>query len=251
MARPVDVAMPRLGMAWERSLILWICLITWIGSAGDGHEIRCIRLGALRSWLLSAERSQPPTDRFEFRRGSTGEFREIPDSTHVSAATLRKQRVDRSPPRAPRTHSRGLHIVRSARHKAAPVTARSAYRRHAENGPYARSPLLVRHLQHRRHRASIHARAPRPAANVARPMRSNTAAIANGRGGHIRADRDEAWFAPEIVPKLDGYSLSAIARATGLSVSACSRIRSGSQVPHVRYWNELLSLVTELRSTWR
>jgi hypothetical protein len=35
--------------------------------------------------------------------------------------------------------------------------------------------------------------------------------------------RDEAWFRREIAPKLDAFSLKAIAAATGLSLAACSR----------------------------
>jgi len=56
-------------------------------------------------------------------------------------------------------------------------------------------------------------------------------------------ERDDAWFRREVVPKLDAYALSAIARATGLSLAACSRIRSGSQIPHARHWDGLLALV--------
>jgi hypothetical protein len=55
--------------------------------------------------------------------------------------------------------------------------------------------------------------------------------------------RDEAWFKREVVPRLDGFSLKEIASATGLSLVACSRIRSGSRVPHPRHWDSLLALV--------
>lgn len=57
--------------------------------------------------------------------------------------------------------------------------------------------------------------------------------------------RDEAWFAREVVPKLGSFALNAIARATGLSLAACQRIRIGSQVPHQRHWDALLALVAE------
>jgi hypothetical protein len=43
------------------------------------------------------------------------------------------------------------------------------------------------------------------------------------------ADHDAAWLLQEIVPKLDAYSLSRIAKATGLSLAASSRIRSGTR----------------------
>ncbi|MFY9719145.1 MAG: CRISPR-associated endonuclease Cas1 [Candidatus Cybelea sp.] len=39
--------------------------------------------------------------------------------------------------------------------------------------------------------------------------------------------RDGAWFRREVLPKLDAFSLKELAAATGLSLVACSRIRSG------------------------
>jgi hypothetical protein len=44
------------------------------------------------------------------------------------------------------------------------------------------------------------------------------------------------------MPKLDALSLSAIARATGLSLAICSRIRAGARVPHPRHWEALRKL---------
>ena len=87
------------------------------------------------------------------------------------------------------------------------------------------------------------------------PRRS--AAVNRARGeaiseGHRRnrtwarehpGQRDEAWFKREIVPKLDGFSLKEIGKATGLSLAACSRIRAGAKVPHPRHWEGLLALV--------
>jgi hypothetical protein len=57
------------------------------------------------------------------------------------------------------------------------------------------------------------------------------------------AARDAAWFLREVVPKLDGYSLSQISKATGLSLAACSRIRAGTRIPHPRHWAVLRRLV--------
>jgi hypothetical protein len=54
--------------------------------------------------------------------------------------------------------------------------------------------------------------------------------------------RDEAWFKHEITPKLDGFSLKEMGKATGLSLAACSRIRSGTKVPHPRHWEALREL---------
>jgi hypothetical protein len=54
---------------------------------------------------------------------------------------------------------------------------------------------------------------------------------------------DAAWFKREIAPRLDAFSLKEIAAATGLSLTACSRIRGGANLPHPRHWEALLSLV--------
>jgi CRISPR-associated endonuclease Cas1 len=55
--------------------------------------------------------------------------------------------------------------------------------------------------------------------------------------------RDEVWFKREIAPKLDAFSLKEIAKATGLSLAACSRIRACAKVPHPRHWERLLVLI--------
>jgi hypothetical protein len=54
---------------------------------------------------------------------------------------------------------------------------------------------------------------------------------------------DETWFRREVLPRLDGFSLKAMADATRLSLTACSRIRSGSRLPHPRHWEALVTLV--------
>jgi hypothetical protein len=59
---------------------------------------------------------------------------------------------------------------------------------------------------------------------------------------HGMQARDETWFRREVLPKLDGFSLKQLATATGLSLVACSRIRSGSRVPHPRHWFNLHAL---------
>lgn len=55
--------------------------------------------------------------------------------------------------------------------------------------------------------------------------------------------RDEAWFRREVLPKLDGFSLKEMADATGLSLAACSRYRTGARVPNPRHWEALRALV--------
>jgi CRISPR-associated endonuclease Cas1 len=60
---------------------------------------------------------------------------------------------------------------------------------------------------------------------------------------HGPEKRDKAWFDHEVFPKLDGFLLKEMADATGLSLVACSRIRSGARTPHLRHWEALLALV--------
>lgn len=52
-----------------------------------------------------------------------------------------------------------------------------------------------------------------------------------------------AEFAERVLPALRDVPLSAIQAATGLSLSACSRIRSRSLMPHARHWRALHDLV--------
>jgi len=63
------------------------------------------------------------------------------------------------------------------------------------------------------------------------------------------ATRDRARFLREITPKLDAFSLNAIAQCVGLSLAACSRFRADSRVPHPRHWEALVALVRACE-TW-
>jgi len=63
--------------------------------------------------------------------------------------------------------------------------------------------------------------------------------------GAQSAGRDRAWFQREIVPKLDAFTLAQIAKVTGLSLAACSRIRAGSRIPHPRHWAAFASLIED------
>jgi predicted Zn-ribbon and HTH transcriptional regulator len=56
---------------------------------------------------------------------------------------------------------------------------------------------------------------------------------------------DEAVFTIEILPRLQGVSLSVLAVATGLSQQYCSLIRRGLKVPHRRHWEILHELAEE------
>ena len=87
-------------------------------------------------------------------------------------------------------------------------------------------------------RASAHAGRRRGDANAEHHRRNHRWARELQSNG-----RDRAWFEREVVPKLAVYPLNALARATGLSLAACSRIRAGAQAPHPRHWGGLLALV--------
>jgi len=85
-------------------------------------------------------------------------------------------------------------------------------------------------------RASAQANAQRGEANAAH-HRSNRQWSKEHPG-----QRDRAWFLREVTPKLDAFSLAEIAKATGLSLAACSRVRAGTRVPHPRHWEAFLAL---------
>jgi hypothetical protein len=50
---------------------------------------------------------------------------------------------------------------------------------------------------------------------------------------------DRAWFVREVAPTLSTLSAHAIARATGLSVSHCAKVKNGERVPHSMWWAAL------------
>jgi hypothetical protein len=82
--------------------------------------------------------------------------------------------------------------------------------------------------------------------------RQRAAAIAEGHRRNREWKReqndvtyDKAWFRREVLPKLNEFSLSEIAVATGLSLAACSRIRAGQRIPHPRHWQGLIQLFAQ------
>jgi hypothetical protein len=83
-------------------------------------------------------------------------------------------------------------------------------------------------------------------ASAARRLAKN-AAIRNAEleweRKHDRCAFDPAWFLAEIQPALAVVTLTTIAKETGMSTSAASKIRSGKRVPHPRHWEALASLV--------
>jgi len=60
---------------------------------------------------------------------------------------------------------------------------------------------------------------------------------------HAGEPHDANGFAAEVLPGLAAVPLGAIVAATGMSVSAASRIRRGLLQPHPRHWDLLRALV--------
>ncbi len=58
------------------------------------------------------------------------------------------------------------------------------------------------------------------------------------------ADREPEIFRRDILPQLHDIPLSALVRATGLSLRYCSLIRRGDKVPHPRHWSAFAALGT-------
>jgi len=86
-------------------------------------------------------------------------------------------------------------------------------------------------------RATAHANAQRGEANSSHHRRNRQWA----KEHPVRPDR--TWFLREVTPKLDAFSLGEIAKATGLSLAACSRFRAGTRTPHPRHWKAFSALV--------
>jgi hypothetical protein len=53
---------------------------------------------------------------------------------------------------------------------------------------------------------------------------------------------DPHHYLAEVAPKLGQFTITRIARATGMSTSSASKIRSGKQLPHPRHWKALAEL---------
>ena len=67
-----------------------------------------------------------------------------------------------------------------------------------------------------------------------------------GVGGAVGVGVAADVLRPESeVCERDAFSLTEIAKATGLSLAACSRFRAGTRVPHPRHWEAFLALVKE------
>jgi hypothetical protein len=109
----------------------------------------------------------------------------------------------------------------------------------ARNLPAASGDAAARFEESTGHRPShtVEAQASRAAKNTRR--RAEQAAWEAAHKG----DRfDPQWFRASVLPALADVTLPAMAAATGLSTSACSKIRAGRRVPHARHWSALAAL---------
>jgi hypothetical protein len=104
----------------------------------------------------------------------------------------------------------------------------------------ARKALAAQSLAGKDPRANREAGRKRGAANAEHHRRNREWA----RDHDQSAVRDRAWFLREVTPRLDVFSLVEIAKATGLSLAACSRFRVSSRVPHPRHWPAFCALVS-------
>lgn len=80
-----------------------------------------------------------------------------------------------------------------------------------------------------------------PAAGAKRRQAMAEVVTAN-RAWNCTAANPEV-FRATVVPGLKGLELQLLVRATGLTKSACSRIRAGLVVPHPRHWQAFAALV--------
>lgn len=62
---------------------------------------------------------------------------------------------------------------------------------------------------------------------------------------HEGEEPDPERFKSEVLPGLASVTLSRIAEATGMSISAASKVRAGRRIPHPRHWRALEILIGE------
>jgi len=88
-----------------------------------------------------------------------------------------------------------------------------------------------------------------------RPTHTHEAKVARQAGNVTQRAEQSAWeaehagevhdpssFTQDVLPGLQGASLTAIAKVTGMSTSSASKVRSGRRVPHPRHWKALKTL---------
>lgn len=81
--------------------------------------------------------------------------------------------------------------------------------------------------------------APEPVERRRQSQRRNRAAMLDWQRRNPGVRPDPSVFLREIRPLLTDMTIGELRRVTGLSESACSRVRSGKLIPHVRHWEAL------------
>jgi CRISPR-associated endonuclease Cas1 len=183
----------------------------------SAHNKRRTKVATKKSPLLATPRKASQPRPYATRKWRTGTV-EARSANPLACAMCgdavlkrRRRHCDACMPKARREH--GLRAIAAARKALASQTAAGNDPR--RNAPVNRARAEAISEGHRRNRSWTR---------------------------EHREQRDEAWFKREIVPKLDAYTLSEIAEATGLSLAACSRVRAGARVPHPRHWAALQEL---------
>jgi hypothetical protein len=111
--------------------------------------------------------------------------------------------------------------ARQAQERAAAGTAALAAQRAQGHDPTNTAPAAAK-----RHESLISERAQR----------------AEWESQNPNASRDPARYLADVAARLPSAPLSQIVKATGVSISAASRIRNGALMPHPRHWDALRRL---------
>jgi hypothetical protein len=77
---------------------------------------------------------------------------------------------------------------------------------------------------------------------LAATQRERATARAAWESEHGSAALDPEAFRLEVLPRLEGVSVTAMRKATGLSLAYCAQIKKGQRVPHPSYWASLAAL---------
>ena len=175
------------------------------------------RPASVKSPLLATPRKAAQPRPYASKAWSTPRLETLPKSAR--RASYAATRAQAQAPALRRVHSASAPRSRPASHRSRSQGARSPSRGGQRSARERPSWAQAR-------RGHFRAASPEPGLGARRSCRSRCGVVLR-----------------EVVPKLDGYSLSQIAKATGLSLAACSRIRAGTRVPHPRHWQAFESLV--------
>jgi hypothetical protein len=166
-----------------------------------------------------------------------GQCRLLPPLTEELAATapLWARRVR---PVAQQLANKLLAAEREQTARARAARTVSSVPRKARARPRGRG-VVVREYRPRIEPGQDARRAPAAGAKRRQAMAQVTAANRAWKGNAA----DPEVFRSAVVSKLRDVKLAVLVRATGLTKSACSRIRAGLVMPHTRHWDALRRLV--------